>query len=57
MNKSEYEKCEQLLKDEKTYKILKGDQTRKYKLELGNVLKDLKDRKKITPVLHNCTRS
>ena len=53
MNKSEYEeKCEQLLKDEKTYKKLKGDPTRKYKTELGNVLKELKDSKKITPVLH-----
>ena len=53
MNKSEYEeKCEQLLKDEKTYKKLKGDPIRKYKMELGNVLKDLKGSKKITPVLY-----
>ena len=35
-----------------TYKKLKGDPTRKYKTELGNVLKELKDSKKITPVLH-----
>ena len=53
MNKSEYEEmCEQLLKDEKTYIKLKGDPTRKYKTELGNVLKDFKDSKKIAPVLH-----
>ena len=53
MNKSEYEeKCEQLLKEEKTYKKLKGDPTRKYKMELGNVLKELKDSKKLTPGLH-----
>ena len=51
MYKSEYEKCEQLLKDEKTYKKLKGDPTRKYKMKLGNILKDLKDSKTITPVL------
>ena len=53
MNKSEYEKCEQLLKDEKTYKKLKGDPTTKYKTELGNILKNLKDSKTITPVLPN----
>ena len=53
MNKSEYEeKCEHLLKDEKTCKKLSCDPTRKYKMELGNVLKDLKDSKKIAPVLH-----
>ena len=53
MKKSEYqEKCEHLLNDEKTYKKLKGDPTRKYKAELGNVLRDLKDRKIITPDLH-----
>ena len=53
MKKSEYqEKCEHLLNDEKTYKKLKGDPTRKYKAELGNVLRDLKDRKMITPDLH-----
>ena len=50
MKKSEYqEKCEKLLNDEKTYKKLKGDPTRKYKIELGNVLRDLKERKIITP--------
>ena len=53
MNKSEYqEKCEQLLNDEKTCKKLKGDPTRKYKMKLGNVLMDWKDRKIITPELH-----
>ena len=32
MNKKEYEdKCQQLLGDEKTYKKLKGDTTRKFK--------------------------
>ena len=35
MNKSEHdEKCEQLLKDEKAYKKMKGAPTRKYKMEL-----------------------
>ena len=53
MKKSEYqEKCEKLLNDEKTYKKLKEDPTRKYKTELGNVLRDLKERKIITPELH-----
>ena len=53
MNKSEHEeKCEQLLKDQKVYKKMKGTPTRKYKMELGNILKDLKDSKKIIPVLH-----
>ena len=53
LKKSEYqEKCEKLLNDVKTYKMLKGDPTRKYKTELGNVLRDLKERKIITPELH-----
>ena len=53
MKKSEYqEKCEHLLNDEKTCKKQKGDPTRKYKAELRNVLRDLKDRKIITLDLH-----
>ena len=53
MKKSEYqEMCEKLLNDDKTYRKLKGDPTRKYKIELGNVLRDLKERKIITPELH-----
>ena len=53
IKKSEYqEKCEHLLNDEKMYKNLKGDPTRKYKVELSNVLRDLKDRKIITLDLH-----
>ena len=31
---------------------MKGDPTRKYKIELGNVLRDLKERKITTPELH-----
>ena len=53
MNKKEYEnKCKQLLGDEKTYKRLKGDLTRKFKGEIVSILKDFKERKVITPELH-----
>ena len=49
LNKKEYEeKRQQLLGDEKTYKKLKGDPTKKFKAELVTVSKDLKDRKVIT---------
>ena len=41
----------QLLGDVKTYKKLKSDPTQKFKKELVVVLKDLKDRGVVTPVL------
>ena len=53
MNKKEYEeKCKQLLGDEKTYKRLKGDPSRKFKGEIVSILNDFKERKVITPELH-----
>ena len=40
------------LGDEKTYKKLKGDPTRKFKGELVSILKDFKERRVITSDLH-----
>jgi hypothetical protein len=53
IKKEEYlEKCQDLLKDEKTYVKLKVDPTNKYKKDLVSILKDLKDRDVTTPALH-----
>ena len=53
MNRKDYDrKCQDLIADNKTYVKLKTDPTRKFKAELVAVLKDLKDRKVITPALH-----
>ena len=51
MNKDDYyEKCNQLLRDEKTYQ--KSDPAYKFKKEYMSRLKDLKDRKVINHALH-----
>ena len=47
MKEKYVEKCNLLLKDEKTYQKMKGDPTRKYKDRFVEVLQDLKDREVI----------
>ena len=50
LNKDDYlEKCQDLLKDDKTYTKLKRDPTAKFKQEFVDALMDLKARKVITP--------
>ena len=54
MNKDDcYEKCNELLRDEKTYQKLKSDPTNnKFKKEFVSNLKILKERKVINHALH-----
>ena len=53
MNKDDYyEKCNELLKYEKTYQKLESDLIDKVKKEFLSNLKDLKDRKVIDHALH-----
>ena len=53
MNKEEYlDKCNHLLRDEKTYQKLKRDLSNRHRDKLIEVLKDLKDREVIDKNLH-----
>ena len=49
-----YEKCNQLLRHDKTYQTLKSDPI--YNLRKNLCLKDLKDRKVIDHTLHTCMK-
>ena len=51
MNKDDYyKKCNEHLRDEKTYQRLKSDSTNKFRKKFVSSLKDLKDRKVINNV-------